>query len=139
MVAPAKVKRVGRPKGTGPNKKTQYPIPEELLSAVPDDFDAKVHKPLKRANFAKESVYYTLQAERCEQMVIKLTKRGVLFRRQSKILSQFANKEEQQKAQTMLRMQDKMASLREELENAGIDVSLLDAMKDGDTDTDEEN
>jgi hypothetical protein len=139
MVAPAKVKRVGRPKGKGPVKKIQYPIPEGGLDAVPDDFDSKVNKPFKRKDFAKECVYYALQADRCESMVIKLEKRGKLFRRQSVILAQFANKEEQKKAQTMLRMQDKMASLREELENAGIDVSMLDALKEGVPETEDEN
>ena len=96
---------------------------EDKLKDVPADWDAKIHKPLKRMDFEHESVWFFMRADQLE------TKAGIL-RHLGEESKKFGSKKDQTKAKRLKKMQEKMAELQKELESQGIDVNALLADQD---------
>lgn len=100
-------------------KKVGFKISKEPYGvAMPDGFSFKTHKPLKKANFTEEFIYFGHRAEYAKYQV------GVWEAKAEESKKLGSTKSRRQK-KAVVRLQDKMTELREQLEKQGIDVTAL--------------
>jgi len=92
--------------------------PTEKLESVPDDFDPKVHKPLRKSDFASEASYLIMRAEDLEQKA-----KG--YRDEAELIRKGGGKKAAAKAKRLQKMQERMDALKKELEESGIDTAEL--------------
>jgi len=104
------------------NKKGQPVIrPTKKLDAVPTDFDPKLHKPLGKADFADESLFYELKA-------VQLDKQAAALRSKAADIKALGSVKDRQAAKKLLSLQKRMKELVESLKASGVDTSVVDAM-----------
>ncbi len=96
----------------------EYTIPEGGLKAWPKDFDRKVYKPLRRKNFADETVFMEAKAARLEAAAKRIREEIVITR-------QLGGSEQAKAAKQFARLQNRMATMTEALVAQGIDVKAL--------------
>lgn len=94
-------------------------VPKEKFDvAVPEGFVFGKHKTLKKNMFQADHLYFTHRAadlaSRSEQFVVKAEE-----------AKRLGSGKERNKAKRLRKMQEKMAELRKELEDQGIDVNEL--------------
>lgn len=93
--------------------------PERLkLTAIPEDYNSKIHKPLKRSDFVDESVFLISKAERLEKLAAKL-------RKEAETVKSLGTTAQRQSAKKLLKMQESMATLMASLAEQGVDVQSL--------------
>ena len=85
---------------------------------VPEGFDFKVHKVLKKKNFATEALYYE---HRVEEMNFKAAKFAALAE-ESRTMGSAADR---RKKKQIVRLNSKMNELKAQLIAQGIDVEAL--------------
>lgn len=83
------------------------------IAGVPGDFDPKVHKPLRRNDFEKESTWLLIKAEECE-------KKAKQLRADAVIADTEGSSDDRKKLKRLQAMKDKMAELEKELAEAGL-------------------
>lgn len=89
-----------------------------LLTALPEDYDPRAHLPLKRKDFADEALYYEWLAGVYEVRAKKLRQKAVDFKKMGSV-------RDRGKAKRLLNMQKRMAELRKQLEDEGVDVAAM--------------
>lgn len=88
------------------------------VEAVPDDFDPKKHKPLKRADFKDEALWFDMRADDYER-------RAKDYRQQAEDCRKLGSVSDRQAAKKLLAMQRRIAELQEKLKGEGVDVAAL--------------
>src|SRR6056297_3199820 len=106
-------------KKRGPKPKIEHPLlADGKLEAIPDDFDPKVHKPLRKKDFVEEAVFFDHKAEQAEE-------RLNYYREQAEECRKLGNAADRKKAKKLRTWMEKIAELKAELEEDGVDVSSL--------------
>lgn len=110
-------------KTTKPKKESKKKAPFKIAKdpydiRMPDGFNFKTHKPLKKANFVEEFVYFGHRAEYAKYQVSVWETKA----KESKLLG--STKSRRQK-KAVVRLQDKMTELKKTLEKQGINVEAL--------------
>ena len=119
-----KVKRTEYPGLIGPEDPETKKPTRLKLTQVPEDFDSKLHKPLRKGDFEKEYTYLLMKADELEAKAKKL-------RDEAALSDKLGSSADRAKAKKLVKMQERMAELQKQLEDAGIDVeSLLDEESD---------
>jgi hypothetical protein len=115
----------GKPKKEKKAKIAKIAHPSLLVDGVavkiekmPEDFDAKIHLPLKKKDFKSEAFFIDFQADQLELRVKQLREDAEKSR---KMGSTAGNA----KAKKLLQMQSKMAELLAELEKDGVDIKSI--------------
>lgn len=90
----------------------------QKLTAVPTDFDSKLHKPLKRTDFADESMYLEMKADEFAAKADKL-------RKEAQTIRELGSSADRKNAKKLIAMQEKMAELMESLKAQGIDPEAI--------------
>lgn len=98
-------------------ERVEYPVPEGKLERVPEDFDPKKHKPLKRKDFKDEAVFLEIRADQMEAAAKRL-------REEAKAVRAGGGKDKG-KAKKLIAMQKRMAELQAQLTADGVDVEAL--------------
>jgi len=98
--------------------RVEYTIPEGGLKEWPKDFDRKVYKPLRRKNFADETIFMEAKATRLENAAKRLRDEVVIIR-------QMGGTEQVKAVRQLARLQNRMANMTELLKAQGIDVTAL--------------
>lgn len=94
-------------------------VPQRVkLKAIPEDFDAKIHEPLKAGDFEDEAVYLDFRAAQCE-------KQAATFRTQEGKIRALGNAADKQKATKLVKMRERMEALKAQLKAEGVDVEAL--------------
>lgn len=96
---------------------------EVRLTAIPKDFDHKTMKPLGRKDFADESLWFEMQAERCEA-------KAKHYRQAAADFKKLGNVKDRAKAKKLVQMQRRFDELKAQLASQGIDVASLLAADD---------
>jgi len=111
---PAKVARVAYPglKIDAAGK------PTVKLTAWPEDFDRKVHQPLKKSDFENEAPWLERRADFFEKLAGRL-------RAQAADARQFGNAKDRKAAQKLRRLTDQIKALTSGLAAQGVDVSSM--------------
>lgn len=91
------------------------------IDAVPEDYSPGKHKPLRKADFNDEAVYFDYQAFRFQ----KKANNALASARQSRLLGQTAASGN---AKKLVKMMSRIAELRALCEADGVDVASIDAM-----------
>lgn len=102
----------------GPDGSDGNPTQVLLTNSKPENFDMKVHKPLKKMDFEKEGDFLRYRADGLEKQVEKL-------RAEADMSDKLGSKSERQKARRLLAMREKMSELEQQLKAAGIDIDEL--------------
>lgn len=120
--AKEKPKKVPYP-GLKPDEKGKATV---KLETWPDDFDPKLHKPLRRGDMKDESVWLLRKAEEHD-------KKAADLRKEAEIVKTTGGKQSAKKAQRFAKMTSRLAELRKELEADGLDVEgLLESLNEED-------
>lgn len=107
------VKEVGAQK---PEKAKRIKYPHtDPLSAVPADFNPKIHLPLGRKDFVDEGCWFLVKADYFDKMAAKM-------RHMADESKKLGNIKERAKAKRLIKMTERLAELRKELEAQGINV-----------------
>lgn len=88
------------------------------LDEYPADWDAKVHKPLRRKDFTGDHVFL-------ERRATELEAKAKQLRIEAEEARKLGNSADRAKAKKLRSMLDKVADLKKELEAQGIDVTSL--------------
>lgn len=127
---PAASAKPGTPDANGAKpekiKRVEYKAPDGaawvddkgLFIRKPDDFDPKKHLPIKRKQYADDSVALLIRADDLEARAKKL-------REMAEEAKKLGGLKEKGKAKRLLSMHKKFAELQEQLKAAGIDVEAL--------------
>lgn len=91
-----------------------YPFTE----AIPEGFDFKLHKSLKKKDFKEDYLYFEHRAAECE---IK----AVAYRDEAAEVKKLGSAKARGSAKRLVKMQDKMSELKKQLSEQGIDVEAL--------------
>lgn len=94
--------------------------PTKKLDAVPADYDPKKHKPLGKADFADESIFLELKAQRLEQQAADLRKQAADVKALGSIKDRGA-------AKKLLNLQKRIDELTKDLEGKGVDLTAIKA------------
>jgi len=95
--------------------------PTVQLEAIPQDFDAKLHKPIRRKDLKDETLHFDLQIQRLEKKITDL-------RRQKEESKQLGSVKDRASAKKLLALQKRMDEVTKTLEASGTDVTALLAM-----------
>ena len=91
----------------------------KLASAdIPADFNPRQHLPLQRKHFASEDLYFTVRANHAR-------KQAAFFDAKAEEAKKVGNVADKARARRLIKMQEKMAELRKQLEAQNIDVDEL--------------
>lgn len=93
------------------------------LTEVPKDFDFSKNRPLRRKDFADDGKFFLYKAAECDA-------KAADFRKKAEEAGKLGAGKEKGKAKRLLKMQEKMAELKKQLSEQGIDVEAL--LKDAD-------
>lgn len=90
----------------------------QKLKEIPTDFDAKLHKPLKKTDFEGEWTYLEMKAVELESKAKKL-------RSEAETIKSLGSSADRSKAKKLLAMQERMAELMQSLRDQGIDPDAI--------------
>jgi hypothetical protein len=99
------------------------PIPDGGFKEMPAAFDPKLHTPLKRKDFADESLWFEMKATEHEAKAAAYKKQAADYRKLGSVA-------DRAKAKRLIQMQSKMAELTEQLKSQGVDVDEILGTKD---------
>ena len=88
------------------------------LKEVPETYDEKVHRPLRKENFEGDDWYYIHKAEQLEAQ-------AQWNRKQAEDYRKLGGVQDRAKAKRLLDMQSRMAELKAQLAADGVDVEAL--------------
>jgi len=88
------------------------------IESAPDDFDRKVHLPLRRKDFVNDAAFFDFKAAEYTEKAAEFTSKAVEWRKLGSV-------KDRARAKRLRNMQAQMAKLREQLEADGIDVDDL--------------
>ena len=96
-----------------------------FTAAVPEGFDFKTNRSLKKKDFKEDYLYFEHRAEECDF-------RSVAYREEAAEVKKLGSAKDRGKAKRLVKLQDKMVELKEQLSKQGVDVEklLADALKD---------
>jgi len=100
------------------SKRTVFVHTEPLEVAVPEKFDFAKNKPLKKTDFKNEDLFFEYKAAECDA-------KAIVFRAKAEESKKLGSTKDRAKAKRLLKMQEKMAELREQLEADGVNVEEL--------------
>lgn len=104
----------------GSKDSKEYPFTE----VEPEGFDFKVHKSLKKRDFAADHLYYLYRAK-------ELDSKAAAFRKQAEEAEKLGSVKDRGRMKRLVKLQDKVAELKQQLEDQGVDVEeLLKAAED---------
>jgi len=90
--------------------------PTTPVDAVPEDFDSKVHMPLRRKDFSAEHLYFEMKAAECDRKAAE-------YRAAAEESKKMGSSKDRARIKRLKKMQAQMAALEAQLEAEGIDVS----------------
>jgi len=87
-------------------------------AAVPEGYNFKEFKPLKKKDFVDDATYLEYRAAECEA-------KAVAFKAQAEEARKIGSSKDKQKAKRLIKLQEKMDELKKQLQDQGIDVESL--------------
>jgi hypothetical protein len=111
-----KEKRAGRAPFAGVGSKDTSVYPFKV--AVPEGFNFKTNKQLKKKDFASAELYFNFRAA-------EMDAKAQSFRDQAIIAKAEGTGTERGKAKRLIKLTEKMAELKKQLQEQGIDVEEL--------------
>lgn len=108
----------GKPKLSKKGKEIVRPT--TLLKEVPKDFDIKLHKPLREADFEDPSLWYELKAQDYERKAAQMREQGATVK-------SLGSKADRGAAKKLVQLQKRMDDMIKDLEGKGVDVSAIKA------------
>jgi hypothetical protein len=107
-----------------PKGRIEYPnIPEDGLEGIPEDFDFRLHKVIKRKQFKDEANWFELKA-------LEMEGKAKAYRKQAEDFKKLGSVKDRNKAKRLVQMRNRMAELMAELKAGGTDVEALLADED---------
>lgn len=91
-----------------------YPFTE----IEPKGFDFKTHKSLKKRDFAADHLFYLYRAT-------ELDNKAAAFRKQAEDAEKLGSVKDRGRMKRLVKLQDKVAELKQQLEAQGVDVEEL--------------
>lgn len=93
--------------------------------AVPEGFDFKTNKSLKKKDFKEDYLYFEHRAAECDF-------KAVAYREEAVEVKKLGSAKSRGSAKRLVKLQDKMAELKKQLTDQGVDVEKLleDAAKE---------
>lgn len=88
------------------------------LTEWPADFDASLHKPLRRVDFENDAVWFEKKAEEYDAKAADMREKAEISRK-------LGNSADRAKAKKFKKMKDQMAKLQSELEAQGVDIAAM--------------
>lgn len=101
-------------KSVGSKDPKVYPFTE----VEPEGFDFKVHKSLKKRDFAADHLFYLYRAT-------ELDNKAAAFRKQAEDAEKLGSVKDRGRMKRLVKLQDKVAELKQQLEAQGVDVEEL--------------
>ena len=98
-----------------------------LLTAVPENFDPKKHKGLKKKQFADVATHMDYLSAMAKFNSERLAAKAVDLTARAERIRKFGDEGTRKKVAKVERMKKQMAALKAELEEQGIDVDALTA------------
>jgi hypothetical protein len=98
---------------------------EGKLTAVPENHDAKKHLPLRKSDFAEETLFFDFRANELEvrgNATLALAKK---MREQSATFKKFGDPKKRAQVKRAQRMVEQLAKLKEQLSAEGVDVDAI--------------
>lgn len=93
---------------------------------TPEGFDPKVHKSLKKKDFAADHLFFLFRAD-------ELDSKAAAFRKQAVEAEKLGSSKDRGRMKRLVKLQDKVAELKQQLEAQGVDVEeLLKSTEDED-------
>lgn len=107
----------GKKRGRAKMNKTDYRAKDApKLDEWPADFNKEIHKPLTVDDFNAEDVYWDKKAEEYDKRAKTCRKNADLFRK-------FGSAEKRKAAENAVKLTEKLAALKAELEASGISMA----------------
>lgn len=114
-----------KPTPTRPKSRTDFgPVGSKnadvypFKKAVPEGFDFRAHKSLKKRDFALDHLFYEYRAA-------EMDFKAAAFRKQAEEIKKLGSAKDRGRAKRLVKLQEKMAELRKQLEEQGINVNEL--------------
>jgi hypothetical protein len=102
------------------HKRTGFKVSTEAYkTSMPENFNFADYKPLKKKNFETDELYFLHRAEEMKH------KASTFLRRAAEAKAAGTNRATAGKAKRMIKLTEKMAELRKQLEEQGIDVESI--------------
>lgn len=114
----AKVAKTEKPKEQKIVARKPFKVTGEYEEAIPEGFDFGTYKPLKKRNFKQEYLWYLHKAA---EMKFKAEQ----YEKKAEEIKKLGSPAERAKKKQIIRLQSKMAELKEQLSSQGIDVEAL--------------
>lgn len=95
--------------------------PTVQLESIPQDFDPRMHKPIRRKDLKDDTLHFDLQIQRLEKKIEQL-------RAQREESKQLGSVKDRASAKKLLALQKRMDEVTKTLEASGTDVTALLAM-----------
>ena len=111
-------------KKPSPLKKNPYPGlfdaegAQVKLTELPEDYDPKAHKPLKKSDFAHDYVFMRVQAGMLQARAERMFEEALT-------LEKLGSPKDRVKAKKLIAMQKRMEELKAELAGEGIDLDAI--------------
>lgn len=112
--------KVPKPKGrqefklVGSKDENVYPFKD----AVPEGFDFATNKPLKKRDFSADHLFYEYRAA-------EMDFKAAAFRKQAEEAKKLGSAKDRSRAKRLVKLQEKMAELKKQLTEQGVDVEDL--------------
>lgn len=113
-----KVTKTEKPKEQKIVARKPFKVTGEYEEAVPEGFDFGTYKPLKKKNFKQDYLWYLHKAA---EMKFKAER----YEKEAEEIKKLGSPAERAKKKQIIRLQSKMAELKEQLSAQGIDVEAL--------------
>lgn len=102
-----------------------------LISSVSGiKWDRKVHKGLRKTDFADQAVYMEWQASQLDLRAASITAQATKLRKEAELARTVGTPEQRKKVAKLLKMKEAQAALRAELAKDGVDLSGLDSLEE---------
>jgi len=109
--------RVDHPSLIGPEGEDGKPT-RLKLTEVPEDFDSRTHKALKKTDFETDGAFFRMRAAQCQANADK-------FMKEAELSDKLGSRKDRAKVKKLEAMQSKMEELKKQLAEAGVDIESL--------------
>jgi len=113
---PPKPKKPGRVAFPQVGNKDEKIYPFDV--AMPEGFNWKQHKSLKKRDYTADHLFYEFRALECDH-------KAILFRAQAEESQKLGSAKDRGRAKRLIKLQEKMAELKSQLTAQGVDVEEL--------------
>jgi hypothetical protein len=96
-----------------------------VLTAIPGDWDAKKHLPLRKGDFADEAMFLDFRADDMETRGKALLTSAKLIRETAVTHRKFGDPKKRAQVKRAQRMVEQLAKLKEQLKAEGVDVDEI--------------